>query len=155
MKVIPDNGQSSANTSEKSNKTRTKENGPNAYMSTFMPNTQTCSRRSKVQNISSEVYRSSQLRSTLNMGYITALDRCEVCTEAVHSVALRTRVTSQLWTCVKYVPKQSTPSTLNTGYITASDMCEVCTEAAHSVALWARVTSRLTRVNCAPKQSIP
>ena len=27
MKVIPDNGQSSANTSRKSNKTRTEENG--------------------------------------------------------------------------------------------------------------------------------
>ena len=39
-------------------------------------------------------------------GYITALDFsaldfCEVCTEAVHSVALCTRVTVQLWTCVK------------------------------------------------------
>ena len=33
---------------------------------------------------------------------------CEVCTEAVHGVALWTRVTSQLWTCVKYAPKQST-----------------------------------------------
>ena len=55
------------------------------------------------------MYRSSAPRSTLNTGYITALDMCEVCTEAVHSVALGTRVTSQLWTCVKYVPKQSTP----------------------------------------------
>ena len=89
---------------------------------------------------------------------------CEVCTEAVHSVALWTRVTLQLWTCVKYVPKQSLPvalwntglhhnfghvwsmyrsspfrSTFNTGYITTSDMCEVCTEAVHSVALWTRV----------------
>ena len=45
----------------------------------------------------------------LNTGYITALDMCEVCTEAVHSVALSTRVTSQLWTCAKYVPKQSIP----------------------------------------------
>ena len=32
---------------------------------------------------------------------------CKVCTEAVHSVALWTRVTLQVWTCVKYVPKQS------------------------------------------------
>ena len=54
------------------------------------------------------MYRSSPFRSTLNTGYITALDMCEVCTEAVHSVAL--------------------------GYITALDMC-VCTEAVHSVAL--------------------
>ena len=56
---------------------------------------------------------SSPFRSTLNTGYITTLDMCEVCTYAVHSVALN----------------------LNTGYITALDMCEVCTEAVHSVAL--------------------
>ena len=55
------------------------------------------------------MYRSSPFRSTLNTGYITGLDMCEVCTEAVHSVALRTRFTSQVWTCVKYVPKQSIP----------------------------------------------
>ena len=30
---------------------------------------------------------------------------CQVCTEAVHSVALWTRTLSQVWTCVKYVPK--------------------------------------------------
>ena len=53
------------------------------------------------------MYRSSPLRSTLNTGYITGLDMCKVCTEAVHSVALWTRVTLQFWTCVKYVPKQS------------------------------------------------
>ena len=47
------------------------------------------------------------LRSTLNTSYITGLDMCKVCTEAVHSIALWTRVTSQVWTCVKYVPKQS------------------------------------------------
>ena len=51
--------------------------------------------------------RSSPLRSTLNTGYITGLDMCKVCTEAVHCVALWTRVTLQVWTCVKYVPKQS------------------------------------------------
>ena len=55
------------------------------------------------------MYQSSPFRSSLNTGYITALDMCEVCTEAVHSVALWTRVTLQLWTCVKYVPKQSIP----------------------------------------------
>ena len=53
------------------------------------------------------MYRSNPLRSTLNPGYITGLDMCKVCTEAVHSVALWTRVTLQVWTCVKYVPKQS------------------------------------------------
>ena len=41
---------------------------------------------------------------------------CKVCTEAVHSVALWTRVTLGL------------------------GMCKVCTEAVHSVALWTRVT---------------
>ena len=71
-------------------------------------------------------------RSTLNTGYITALDMCEVCTEAVHSVALWTRVTSQLWTC------------------------EVCTEAVDWVALGTQVTSQLwTCVKYVPKQSIP
>ena len=34
------------------------------------------------------MYRSSPFRSTLNTGYITCLGMCEVCTEAVHSVAL-------------------------------------------------------------------
>ena len=127
------------------------------------------------------MYRSSPFRSTLNTGYITALDMCEVCTEEVHSVALWTRVTLQLWTCVKYVLKKSIPyhfehglhysfghvwsmhqsspfrtSSLNTGYITALDMCEVCTEAVHSVALWTRVTLQLwTCVKYVPKQSIP
>ena len=102
---------------------------------------------------------SIQFRSTLNTGYglhYTALDMCEVCTEAVHSVALWTRVTLQLWTCVKYVPKRSIPQHLNTGYITALDMCEVCTEAVHSVALWTRVTLHLwTCVKYVPKQSVP
>ena len=44
------------------------------------------------------------------------LDMCRVCTEAVHCVALWTRVTLGL------------------------DMCTVCTEAVHCVALWTRVT---------------
>ena len=101
------------------------------------------------------MYRSSPFHSTLNTGYITALDMCEVCTEEVHSVAPRTRVTSQLWTCVQYVPKQSIPqhfehglhhsfghvwsmyrsspfrSTLNTGYVTAFDKCKVWTPFGH------------------------
>ena len=54
------------------------------------------------------MYRSSPFRSTLNTGYITALDMCEVCTEAVHSIAPWTRVTSQLWTSVKYEPPSDT-----------------------------------------------
>ena len=48
-------------------------------------------------------------RSTLHTGYITYLGMCKVCTEAVHSVALYTRVTLHVWACVKYVPKQSIP----------------------------------------------
>ena len=55
------------------------------------------------------MYRSSPFRSTLNTGCITGLDMCKVCTEAIHSVALWTRVALQVWTCVKYVPKQSIP----------------------------------------------
>ena len=47
------------------------------------------------------MYPSSPLRSTLNTGYITGVDMCKVCTQAVHSVALWTRVTLQVWTCVK------------------------------------------------------
>ena len=39
----------------------------------------------------------------------TCLNMCKVCTEAVHSVALWTRVTLHVWACVKYVPKQSIP----------------------------------------------
>ena len=35
------------------------------------------------------------------------LDMCKVCTEAVNCVALWTRTLSQVWTCVKYVPKQT------------------------------------------------
>ena len=48
-------------------------------------------------------------RSTWNTKVITALGMCKVCTEPVHSVALGTRTLSQLWACVKYVPKQSIP----------------------------------------------
>ena len=55
------------------------------------------------------MYRGSPFRSTLNTSYITGLVMCEVCTEAVHCVALWTRVTSQVWACVKYVPRQSIP----------------------------------------------
>ena len=34
------------------------------------------------------MYRSSPFRSSVNTGYITGLDMCKVCTEAVHSVAV-------------------------------------------------------------------
>ena len=38
-----------------------------------------------------------------SLSFITDFDMCKVCTEA-----LWTRTLSQVWTCVKYVPKQST-----------------------------------------------
>ena len=55
----------------------------------------------------SSMYRSSRLRSTLNTNVITGLDMFQVCTEAVDCLALETRMSSQVWTCFKYVPKQS------------------------------------------------
>ena len=50
------------------------------------------------------------LRSTLNTNVITCLDMRKVCTEAVHCVALWTRMLAQIL-----------------------DMCTVCTEAVHCV----------------------
>ena len=112
----------------------------------------------------SSICRSSPFRSTWNTGYITGLDMCQEFTEAVHSVALGTRVTLQVWTmrpvCTEAVHSvalgtrvihyrfghvssmyRSSPfrSTWNTGYITGLDMRPVCTEAVHSVALGTRV----------------
>ena len=102
------------------------------------------------------VYRSSPFRSTLDMCeictkavlsvalwtrvYITALDMCEVCTEAVLSVAFEHGLHysfGHVWSMYRSSPFRST---LTTGYITALDMCEVCTKAVHSVALGTRVT---------------
>ena len=119
----------------------------------------------------SSMYRSSPFRSILNTNVITGLDMCQVCTEAFHSAALWTRTLSQVWTCVKYVPKQSIPqhfeheryhrfghvssmyrsspfrSILNTNVMTGLDMCQVCTEAFHSAALRTRTLSQVwTRV---------
>ena len=94
-------------------------------------------------------------RSTLNTGYITGLDMCKVCTEAVHSVALWTRVTLQVYMC-KVCRSSPFRSTLNTGYITGLDNCKVCTEAVHSVALLTRGTLQVwTCVKYVPMQSIP
>ena len=94
---------------------------------------------------------------------------CEVCTEAVHSEALWTRVTlrcGHVWsmyrgspfrstlntgyikvrTCVKYVPRQSialwTRVTSRCGHVWSM----YCTKAFHSVALWTRVTLRCGHV---------
>ena len=107
------------------------------------------------------MYRSSPLRSTLKHGLHYRFGMCEVCTEAVHCVALWTRVTLQgfghVWSMYRSSPLRSTLNTgyitglgmcesmyrsgrlrssLNTGYITGLGMCEVCTEAVHCVALW-------------------
>ena len=118
------------------------------------------------------MYRSSPFRSTLNRGYITALDMCEVCTKAVHSVALWTQVTLQLWTCSKNVLAQAVHSVaLRTRvtlqlwtcvkYVPVTLQLWTCAkyvlvQAVHSVALWTRVTLQLwTCVKYVPKQSIP
>ena len=76
----------------------------------------------------------------LNTGYTTGLDMCKVCTAAVHSVALWTRVTLQVWTCVSMYRSSPFRSTFNTGCITGVDTCNIRTEAVHSVALWTRLT---------------
>ena len=98
----------------------------------------------------SSMHRSSPLRITLNTNVITGSGMCKVCTAAVHSLALSTRTLSQLWACVKFVPKHSIPfrSPLNTNVITALGMCKVCTEAVHSVALGTRTLSQLWHWAC-------
>ena len=93
------------------------------------------------------MYQSSPFSSTLNTGYITALDMCEECIGAGSPFCStsNTGYITALDMCE-----------VCTGYITALDMCEVCTEAVHSVALWTRVTLQLwTCVKYEPKQSIP
>ena len=64
---------------------------------------------------------------------------CKVCTEAVHSVALWTRVTLGLDMC-KVCTEAVHSVALWTRVTLGLDMCKVCTEAVHSVALWTRVT---------------
>ena len=82
------------------------------------------------------VYRSSPFRSTLNTNVITGLDMCQVCTEAVHSVALFEHERYHRFGHVSSMYRSSPfRSTLNTNVITGLDMCQVCTEAVHSVAL--------------------
>ena len=66
----------------------------------------------------------------------------------IHSVALWTRMLSQIWACVRYVRQQSIPYTSNTNFITALGMCKVCTEAAQSVALWTWTLSQLWACVC-------
>ena len=81
------------------------------------------------------MYRSSPFRSTLNTGYITCLGMCKVCTEAVHSVALWTRVTLR-WDMCKVCTEAVHSVAIWTRVTLRWDMCKVCTEAVHSVALW-------------------
>ena len=72
---------------------------------------------------------------------------CEVCTEAVHSVALGTRVTLQVWTCVMYVPKQSIPQNrkmiTNLGmYLERKNASNVCYQA-QNVGFWIEKASNV------------
>ena len=68
----------------------------------------------------------------------------KVCTEAVHSVVLWTRVTLQLWACVNVCTEAVHSVALWTRVTLQLWACvEVCTEAVHSVALWTRVTLQL------------
>ena len=67
------------------------------------------------------------------------LDMCKVCTKAVHSLALWTRVTLGLdmrKVCTEAVHSVALWTRVTLGL----DMCKVCTETVHSVAFWTRVT---------------
>ena len=113
----------------------------------------------------SSMYQSSPFRSTANRNDITGLDMCQVCTEAVHSAARRTRTISQVCTYVKYVLKHSVALWTQTCQVCTEAvhsvlwkrtwyMCQVCTEAAHSVALWTRTLPQVwTCVKYVPKQT--
>ena len=91
------------------------------------------------------MYRSSPFRSTLNTSYITGFDISKVCTEAVHSVALWTRVTPQVWSCVQFThPSSPFRSTLNASYITGWTCVKYVPK--QSIALWTRVTSQFGHV---------
>ena len=90
------------------------------------------------------MYRSSPFRSTFSTSYITALDMSEVSTEAVHSVALWTRVTSQLWACVKYVPKQSIQQHFQHElHHSFGHVWSIYRSSPFRIALWTRVTSQV------------
>ena len=64
---------------------------------------------------------------------------CDICTEAVHGVALWTRVTLGLDMC-KVCTEAVHGVALWTRVTLGLDMCDICTEAVHCVALWTRVT---------------
>ena len=71
--------------------------------------------------------------------YVQGLGMCKVCTEAVHCVALWTRVTLGLGMC-KVCTEAVHCVALWTRVTLGLGMCKVCTEAVHCVALWTRVT---------------
>ena len=72
------------------------------------------------------MYRSSPFRSTLNRGYITGLDMCKICTEAVHSVALEHGLQYRFGHVENMYRSSPFRSTLNTGIsaTTAADLRE-------------------------------
>ena len=64
----------------------------------------------------SSMYRSSPFRSTLNTNVITGLDMCQVCTEAVHSVASHMCASTRN----VIIPKLTTPQRKKTVYFSTS-----------------------------------
>ena len=80
---------------------------------------------------------------------LSGLDMCKVCAEAVHSVALWTRTLSQVWTCVKYVPKQSHSVALWTRKLSGLDMCKVCSDGERSIRqTYINIATKNERQNC-------
>ena len=101
------------------------------------------------------MYRSSSFRSTLNTSYIRSGH-----VKSMHrSSPIRStlnQVTSEVWACVKYVPKWFIPKHFEHEFNRGLGMCKVCTETVHSVALWTRVTSEVWAcVKYVPKWFIP
>ena len=83
------------------------------------------------------MYRSRPWRSTLNTGYITGLDMCKVCTEAVHCAAL--------WTCVQVqknviIPTPPYPMWCVRGWLWVEKMMQNCPVCTCDSSLCARVT---------------
>ena len=95
------------------------------------------------------LYPCNSVRRTLTTRCITRFDLYAVCTDAIHSVALWTRVTSHVLTCAQCVPTRSTPQHVERAWhhtctigAVRCDVRAVRTDAVHSVALWPRETSR-------------
>ena len=89
-----------------------------------------------------------------NLFVCPSVHLCEGCTESSPFCSTLNTITSQVWTCVKDVPKAvHSVATLNTSYITGLDMSmKYVPKAVHSVALWTRVASQVwTCVKYVPK----